>query len=535
MDAAAGAIGSGRPASRAANWLRRVSPVQMVCALVAAAIAVRAAGISLRPLWLDEAYSAWFSAQSWRDLWTIVPTYEPHPPLYYSLLKIWRGLFGDGLGALRSLPLLFSVLAIPVAYAAAIEAERLAPTGRGRLRAGTAALLVAMSPLLVWLGAETRPYPMLIFGYAVAILGVLRLAREFEDRGAGSWAAWAILGAGTELTLWSHGLGVLYAFCLGLAVLPWAVVRPGSRDRWLKMVATGLVAGLLYLPCLLLITARSGDWGTGWLHWDPNMIWQLIGLYSVPRESLGIVAFPVAVILLLLAKRAIAPAIGGGVSWSCDRTILLLWLGPPALAIAISMAFMPVFLMRTLAPTLVPAFLAMATALARTKAERERQLLVGVLSVGLTITAVQISLRPPAEPWNEASSYLARNVSPGDEIWLYPNDSALPLGDAARRQDQHYRVRPLPAAFPALGVDGPIRAGSPAVVSLTDAKADALVADPNLREVKTIWLVSRQEDVFDPDRSLRSALTRVRTPGVARDWAYISVQPYRLPARAVAH
>src|SRR5690349_12330454 len=52
------------------------------------ALGVRAIGLSARPLWLDEAYSAWFSSRSWDYLWTVVPTYEPHPPFYYSVLKL---------------------------------------------------------------------------------------------------------------------------------------------------------------------------------------------------------------------------------------------------------------------------------------------------------------------------------------------------------------------------------------------------------------------------------------------------------------
>ena len=94
------------------------------------ALAFRVLGEIERPLWLDEAYSAWFSSRSWHVLWTEVPTYEPHPPFYYSLLKVWRALAGDSALALRSLSWLFAVAAIPVTIAAANEIERQRPTGR---------------------------------------------------------------------------------------------------------------------------------------------------------------------------------------------------------------------------------------------------------------------------------------------------------------------------------------------------------------------------------------------------------------------
>ena len=97
MDLASGVstdieVGDG---SAALRW--RVSSLHIVAGLVLVAVFVRWIGITHRELWLDEAYSAWFSDRSWIDLWTRVPTYEPHPPLYYSLLKLWKGLWGSGL------------------------------------------------------------------------------------------------------------------------------------------------------------------------------------------------------------------------------------------------------------------------------------------------------------------------------------------------------------------------------------------------------------------------------------------------------
>jgi hypothetical protein len=60
----------------------RVTPLRLAIGVVLLALTVRLTGIGSRSLWLDEAYSAWFSALSWNTLWTEVPTYEPHPPFY---------------------------------------------------------------------------------------------------------------------------------------------------------------------------------------------------------------------------------------------------------------------------------------------------------------------------------------------------------------------------------------------------------------------------------------------------------------------
>src|SRR5690348_10439729 len=126
VDAAASAL---QPDSGVLGRLRRVTPIQATVLLVLLALAVRTIGLSARPLWLDEAYSAWFSSRSWHYLWTVVPTYEPHPPFYYSVLKVWRALVGGSPTALRTLSLLLSAATVPVIMAAARELERQRPTG----------------------------------------------------------------------------------------------------------------------------------------------------------------------------------------------------------------------------------------------------------------------------------------------------------------------------------------------------------------------------------------------------------------------
>src|SRR5690349_2032953 len=105
----------------------RATPLQLAVGLTLLALAVRLTGITSRTLWLDEAFSAFFSAQSFHYLWNVLPTYEAHPPFYYSLLKVWRSIFGGDALALRSISVLFGALTIPVVFAAAREHEKLCP------------------------------------------------------------------------------------------------------------------------------------------------------------------------------------------------------------------------------------------------------------------------------------------------------------------------------------------------------------------------------------------------------------------------
>jgi hypothetical protein len=258
------------------------------------------------------------------------------------------------------------------------------------------------------------------------------------------------------------------------------------------------------------------------------MLMQLAVFYTVPVEALTVGSAVAALAMALLIKRALNSTYRSE-GWNADRTILLLWLGPPLIAALVSAIVMPVFLARTLTATLVPAFLMIAGAIARTDGDRERRMITAAICITLLPTAVTTVLRPSSERWDLASAFLARNVRAGDQVWLYPSDSALPIKETGRSIAG--TVRPIPGPFPNLDFNGPARAGWPAVKSLTEKQAQAFASDPALRKVGVIWLVTRQSAIFDPKNDVPDALARVRRPGPVQEWGYINVRPYYLQRR----
>src|SRR5438094_9282935 len=83
------------------NW--RVTPLRPVAGLTLLALALRLIDLGSRALWLDEAFSAWFSDRSFHYLWTVLPTYEAHPPFSYSVRSLWRVIAGAADAATRGL------------------------------------------------------------------------------------------------------------------------------------------------------------------------------------------------------------------------------------------------------------------------------------------------------------------------------------------------------------------------------------------------------------------------------------------------
>jgi hypothetical protein len=253
------------------------------------------------------------------------------------------------------------------------------------------------------------------------------------------------------------------------------------------------------------------------------MLLQLLVLYTIPVEALTVGSAVAALAMFLLLKRAVGFT-WASKGWTSDRLILLLWLGPPLIAALISAVFEPIFLARTLSGTLVPAYLMIAGAIARSEDGRDRRMITAAICITLIPTAAAVALRPADERWDLVSTYLQHNVSPRDQVWLYPADSALPL--AALDRPIPGKVRPIPEPFPTMHYKGPIRAGWPAVVSLTPAQAAQFAGDPSIRDVPIVWLVTRQSEIFDPAGDMPAALARVRRSGPSQHWGYIDVRPY---------
>src|SRR5262245_26116300 len=95
--------------------------------VVVGGMALRLYGITERSIWFDEAAS-WRTVQfPWREMFTRVAA-DNHLPLYFILLKLWTGAFGDSLLAMRGLSVIFSGAAMAGVYLFACEAFRGAPS-----------------------------------------------------------------------------------------------------------------------------------------------------------------------------------------------------------------------------------------------------------------------------------------------------------------------------------------------------------------------------------------------------------------------
>lgn len=488
----------------AATWLRSHGYLAAVALLVLAAGVLRSWGLGAHPLWLDEAYSAWFSSRPWAELWLTVPTYEPHPPLFYSLLKLWRELAGSDPAGLRGLSLAASLGTIVCVGLAAQRLGELSSGVRPPVLVLLAAGLAAASPMLLFMAQDARPYAAMTLAYAAAVLAVLRLASSFREGGGqpGRRRDWLLLGGATACVLWLHGIGLLFGLAV-LAALLVLATPDASWLRWRRLAVTVGTVALVYLPCLFMLAARRGEWSAGWIATNPPaMLGGFLDLYGLP--FLGDPTAPMGARLLHPLLLALALT---GLWQGRDRTLTLalttLLLLPPLMAAAASLGGVNVFLPRTLQAVLVPTFLLLALALVRLPAKARAPAQMTLLALW-SLNLHDMMTRQPRENWNAIARTIVEEAQPGDRLWAYPNDTALPLEQALGR-----RVETPPARFPALAAEGRVIAGSPAVRAISGAQAKAWAEAWAVQDDATIFLVMGP-DMFDPDGQVLRGLAGTR-------------------------
>lgn len=202
------------------------------------AAALRLATLSVQSFWLDEGYTERLLRMPFGQMIRTVPKTESTPYLYYVVAWVWTHVFGFGEYGVRSLSALAGIATVPVVY---VAARWLA----GRRAAAIAALLVAVSPLMVWFSQEARAYALATLLSALTVLCVVGYQRSRRSRWLAGWAVSAALGLATHYFL---------AFVvLGELVWLW---RAAPHDRRLAAaVGSVAVAGCALLP--LAITQQQ--------------------------------------------------------------------------------------------------------------------------------------------------------------------------------------------------------------------------------------------------------------------------------------
>jgi len=480
-------------------------------AIIVLALVLRLAFLGEPSFWLDEAWSLWFARHSLDYLWTVMPTYETHPPVYYSILHFWR-VFGESETALRSLSVLFSMGVVIMAVLLGKEAEKDRPVFVMLL---TGAILAA-SPVQIEFAQEARPYSALCFTVALLLWGGARLAKAPERAGRLLWrepGLWAPVAAGLILTPWFHYVGLFYAFAFGLFLLyVWLFEHRFAWRFLVNVAAVGLLALLIYTPQFLTMLNVAGQWNQGtWL--EKPQLWSMVAvLQDLVAVNTGNAPRALGYGVMLLG--VLAAAAGALRLWlrgSTSIAVLLVSVAavPFAMTLLISLISTPMFMLRVLTPSQAPIVVLIAVALAAIPRKPIGYALAGVALAAFLASFFATNFRRDDEPWRKVAAEVTSRVKPGDLVMVVPNEATLPF-------DIYYRPPPgvgprITAPFGYLMTEKNQRplGASTGIPQMSPQIAEGLALQA-ASYPGSVFVVYRWDAMFDPNDILDKTLRRTR-------------------------
>ncbi len=521
---------------------RAIGPWIAALLVVALSAALRFHGLGDEPLWLDEAYSWWDARQSLGTLWSLVPHCDPHPPLYFVLLKGWVALFGDEAEALRALSALIGVGTTIVIVAA------------GRIISPTvgwvAGLMYALTPFQIEFAHEARPYALLCFGASLLVYGALRVLRGRQQLASTFDRGWVALGLGAALVLWSNNTSAFLvgAICLVFAAVFW--LDRGTRRALPAFVVAMAVGVLLWLPFVPVMLAQAREVTSDFWIQPPTPGWRVINelrfvvslsVYEAFWGGIALAALGLVMLWRRGYRREAAVVFGLAVL-------------PALLNYAVSMTVKPVFLSRALigiAPAMV---IAGACAVGLMSRVAMRNLAVALLAA--THVAAIIGQRQAyqgKEPWDEIAQQVTQGAvvgmagyetpmmdASGSIVLVAANELALPLEHALRELELQVPLRGAPMDFPAPGLNARYPSGKCAPQVRNQDMASIARAVQGRR---VVWFVTRRKNVYDPDNAIvkllslqgwREVETRRFMPGWLEVHKFVSSVPVRAAREAHA-
>jgi uncharacterized membrane protein len=497
-------------------------------------------GIGSEPFWLDEAWSYWFSSRTMIELWTIIPKWETNPPFYYTILKVWMNLLGSSEPSLRSLSAAMSIGCIPIVF---MIGRLLGKSIGGEWVGAIAALMFSVSPVHIQYAQEARTYAMLTFAATLTLYSFLWIMthpaaacepmirkvfglRQYSKAGC-IWSEsspWIIATVAVTFTLWLHNTSILYILTLFLILFAWFLFQlKGDKTFFSNIMAVVVISSLLWGPYLIFLipqvmnanfaiaipklTALSTINTIAWLLMGHSISWT-----TSLNEILKIVIFLLLIILAVTGLLNIWRQSGKYVSILIVGSIL----GPILMELAVSIAFNPIFLARTIIYVSVPFYIAIAAGILMVRGPRKRALVIVII----TLISLKWSYgyyanneKSQKEPWDKIAQTVTKQAKENDVVLLVPNYIEIPFSYYAKRTNNiDFQVTPFP--YPMANFLSITRA----VKKRSGAGADDLRIRPfdipainnAVQSNSVVWLITRREDLFDPDRIVLNALMQKR-------------------------
>ncbi|MBI2607710.1 MAG: glycosyltransferase family 39 protein [Candidatus Doudnabacteria bacterium] len=163
------------------------------------------------------------------------------PPLYYIVLKFWGGIFGSGVGSLRSLSVIFGALTIWVGYLFARELLA-SNADESKPLSFLTGLLLAVNPWLIWSSMQVGN---VAFGTFLGLLASYLLIKALRENELRAWLAYVL---SLIACLFTHYF-FLVVFLAHLGFSGYYILR--QKKDWRYPAGSFVLSFLIILPWLL--------------------------------------------------------------------------------------------------------------------------------------------------------------------------------------------------------------------------------------------------------------------------------------------
>jgi uncharacterized membrane protein len=182
-----------------------------------------------------------------------------HPPLYYLFVRFWMHWFGDSPAAVRSLSVVFALLAFPVLYWLCRELFEM------QSAAWLAVALLSLSPFHVLYAQEARQYSLWTLTILSSGAALLRARRRMTK------SSWAMYGLVLTAGLYTH---LFFVLVLASHIVFTATTEGFRLTRRSALFVWTVLGGLLaFSPWIIIVVADfyrihvANDWASvnaGW-------------------------------------------------------------------------------------------------------------------------------------------------------------------------------------------------------------------------------------------------------------------------------
>jgi mannosyltransferase len=353
-------------------------------------------------LWVDEAASVTFASLPFKAFLKTLWHTQGNMTLYYFLLRGWIHL-GTTEVTVRSLSVLFGVMAIPLAY---LVGARLFDRPTGLI---SAALLAIHSFHVHW-SRDARAYSLLVF---LLLLTTWLFLNARERNRTHDWIAFTVSAA---LCVYAHIFAVLVLMAFALAIL----FPARKRLPLLNLILIGVLFEHLVAPMAIFVVVKHPD-ALGWIQ-KPT----LNDAIGFAKTFTGDGGLWLLIIYSALCLVAVFSRLSEKEQWG-TRFLLVWMLLPPAIVFMASFA-KPMFENRFMVMCVPPLVMLAARGIVQTwnlpvvgrwAAPVAFAALIGLSTIGVS----RYFRHNDLGDWRAAVNYISANTKPGDGAIFYIPDT----------------------------------------------------------------------------------------------------------------